>query len=73
MTMHRLGASVVVMETFDPAECLAAIERYHVTHAQFVPTMFTRMLRLPEEERNALRPRPACVGWSTQRPPARSL
>ncbi len=52
MTMHRLGATVVVMESFDPAACLAAIERYHVTHAQFVPTMFTRMLRLPEEERN---------------------
>ena len=52
MIMHRLGASVVVMETFDPAECLSAIERYRVTHAQFVPTMFTRMLRLPEEERN---------------------
>jgi fatty-acyl-CoA synthase len=51
MSMHRAGATVVVMEHFDPRECLALIERHRVTHAQFVPTMFVRMLRLPEEER----------------------
>ena len=51
MSMHRLGATVVVMERFDPARCLALIERHRVTHAQFVPTMFVRMLRLPAEER----------------------
>jgi fatty-acyl-CoA synthase len=53
MATHRLGGTCVVMESFDAAGCLAAIERYRVTHAQFVPTMFTRMLRLPEEERLA--------------------
>jgi fatty-acyl-CoA synthase len=51
MSMHRLGATVVVMEHFDARRCLELIERYRVTHAQFVPTMFIRMLRLPEEER----------------------
>ncbi len=51
MAMHRLGATAVVMESFDAAGCLQAIERYRVTHAQFVPTMFNRMLRLPEEQR----------------------
>jgi long-chain acyl-CoA synthetase len=51
MSMHRLGATVVVMERFDPHHCLELIERYRVTHAQFVPTMFVRMLRLPEPER----------------------
>ncbi len=51
MSMHRLGATVVVMERFDPEECLALIERHRVTHAQFVPTMFVRMLRLPDEVR----------------------
>ena len=30
---------------------LELIERYRVTHAQFVPTMFIRMLKLPKEER----------------------
>ena len=39
------------MERFDPAMALALIERHHVTHAQFVPTMFVRMLKLPDEER----------------------
>ena len=51
MSMQRLGATVVVMESFDPRQCLELIERHRVTQAQFVPTMFVRMLRLPEEER----------------------
>ncbi len=51
MSMHRLGATVVVMEQFDPRRCLELIERHRVTHAQFVPTMFVRMLRLPSAER----------------------
>ena len=51
-SMLRLGATVVVMESFDPAACLALIERYGVTHAQFVPTMFIRMLKLPTAERD---------------------
>ena len=51
MSMQRLGATVVVMERFDPEECLALIERHRVTHAQFVPTMFVRMLRLPDDVR----------------------
>ncbi len=49
---HRLGATLVVMDRFDAAECLSVIERYAVTHAQFVPTHFIRLLRLPEEERH---------------------
>jgi fatty-acyl-CoA synthase len=53
MATHRLGGTCVVMESFDAEQCLDAIERYRVTHAQFVPTMFTRMLRLPEEDRGA--------------------
>ena len=36
---------------FDAADSLASIERHRVTHAQFVPTMFVRMLSLPR--RNA--------------------
>jgi acyl-CoA synthetase (AMP-forming)/AMP-acid ligase II len=51
MSMQRLGATVVVMEQFDPRRCLEIIERHRVTHAQFVPTMFVRMLRLPRTER----------------------
>ena len=51
LTMHRFGATVVVMEKFDPEAALAAIEKYGVTHSQWVPTMFIRMLKLPEEVR----------------------
>ncbi|RBM21985.1 acyl-CoA synthetase [Prauserella sp. PE36] len=51
MSMHRLGATVVVMERFDARRCLELIERHRVTHAQFVPTMFVRLLRLPARER----------------------
>ncbi|MEE2030687.1 acyl-CoA synthetase [Rhodococcus chondri] len=51
MSWHRLGGTVVVMESFDARTCLASIERYRITDAQFVPTMFVRMLKLPTEER----------------------
>jgi acyl-CoA synthetase (AMP-forming)/AMP-acid ligase II len=51
LAMHRFGATVVVMEKFDPEQALAAIETYRVTHSQWVPTMFIRMLKLPAETR----------------------
>jgi long-chain acyl-CoA synthetase len=47
----RIGGTVVVMERFDAATALSLIERYRITEGQFVPTMFVRMLRLPEAER----------------------
>ena len=47
----RIGGTVVIMERFDPVEYLRLIERYQVTHSQLVPTMFSRMLKMPEEER----------------------
>ncbi len=45
------GATLVMMEEFDPREALRCIETYRCNHSQWVPTMFTRMLKLPEEER----------------------
>jgi acyl-CoA synthetase (AMP-forming)/AMP-acid ligase II len=51
-SIQRLGGSVVVMERFDPTKALALIERHRVTHAQFVPTHFVRMLKQPEAERH---------------------
>jgi fatty-acyl-CoA synthase len=50
--IHQVGGTVVVMPRFDPTAALAAIERYRVTHSQWVPTMFVRMLKLPEEARS---------------------
>jgi long-chain acyl-CoA synthetase len=52
-TAQRLGATVVVMEKFDALRALQLIEQYKVTHAQFVPTHFIRMLKLSPEERAA--------------------
>jgi long-chain acyl-CoA synthetase len=46
-----LGATVVMMEKFDAEQALALIEKYKVTHAQFVATMFSRMLKLPQAVR----------------------
>ena len=51
MAVQQLGGTVIVMERFDPEAALAAIERHRVTHAQFVPTHFVRMLKLPEAVR----------------------
>lgn len=53
MTMQASGIPVVVMEKFDAAGTLDAIARHRVTHGQFVPVMFTRMLKLPEAVRNS--------------------
>lgn len=53
MTVHKLGGTVVLMEKFFPEEALAAIEKYKVTHSQWVPTHFVRMLKLSEEQRSA--------------------
>jgi long-chain acyl-CoA synthetase len=49
----RHGGTVIIMERFDPQEYLALIERYQVSHSQLVPTMFSRMLKLPEAQRLA--------------------
>ena len=45
------GGTSVIMRRFDPAAALEAIEKYRCTHSQWVPTMFIRMLKLPEAER----------------------
>src|SRR5207344_3022443 len=51
MVVHRVGGTSVIMEHFDPEQFLALVERYRVTHTQVVPTMFIRILKLPEEVR----------------------
>jgi acyl-CoA synthetase (AMP-forming)/AMP-acid ligase II len=53
MAVHRVGAASVLMRRFDAEAVLRLIEKHRVTHAQFVPTMFVRMLKLPETVRTA--------------------
>ena len=47
----RNGGTAVIMERFDPEQFLALVQKYQVTHTQLVPTMFSRMLKLPDEVR----------------------
>src|SRR5690606_12625376 len=51
LAVHQVGGTIIVMEHFDAEEMLALIDKYEVTHTQVVPTMFVRMLKLPEEVR----------------------
>ncbi len=48
----RMGGTCVIMERFDPEQYLALIENHQITHSQLVPTMFSRLLKLPEDVRN---------------------
>ena len=50
--VQALGGTVVMMKRFDAEQALQAIADRHVSHAQFVPTMFVRMLQLPQETRD---------------------
>src|ERR1700730_17630716 len=47
----RNGGTVIIMESFDPERYLELVEKWGVTHSQLVPTMFSRMLKLPEAAR----------------------
>ena len=49
VSVTSLGGLSVVMPKFDAEVALSLIEKHHITHAQFVPTMFIRMLKLPAE------------------------
>ncbi len=51
--IHATGGTAVVMPRFDAEEALSAIEEHGITHSQWVPTMFVRMLKLPAETRAA--------------------
>jgi len=52
MSVQQEGGTVVISARFDPEEALSAIETHRVTHSQWVPTMFVRLLKLPPEVRN---------------------
>jgi long-chain acyl-CoA synthetase len=50
--VQSLGGTLVMARKFDAEDALVAIERYGVTHSQWVPTMFVRMLKLPDGVRD---------------------
>jgi fatty-acyl-CoA synthase len=51
MTVIKLGGTVFVMASFDAKRSLEMLEKHQVTHSQWVPTMFVRLLKLPAQER----------------------
>jgi len=53
MTALRLGSTLVVLPKFSAQAALDAMTANHVTHSQWVPTMFARLLALPAEARAA--------------------
>ena len=53
MSAQAGGITTVVLEKFDAEGTLDAIQRHRITHGQFVPAMFTRMLKLPPAVRDS--------------------
>ena len=51
MAVNRVGAAAIIMQKFDAEAVLRLIQTHRITHAQFVPTMFVRMLKLPKAVR----------------------
>ena len=51
LSVQSFGATVVMMARFDAENALSLIAQHQVTHSQWVPTMFVRMMKLPPETR----------------------
>jgi long-chain acyl-CoA synthetase len=49
MGSARLGLNMVLQPRFDAEDMLRLIDRHKVSHMHIVPTMFVRLLRLPDE------------------------
>ena len=47
----RMGGTAIIMERFDAETYLRFVEAHRVTHSQLVPTMFSRLLKLPDDVR----------------------
>jgi len=56
IAVQAVGGTLLMMKKFDAASALAAMQQYRITHGYLVPTMFVRMLKLPEAERAAFDP-----------------
>jgi long-chain acyl-CoA synthetase len=52
MLVLRVGGTLVIMQHFEAEEALRLIEAHRITHSNWVPTMFVRMLKLPREVRS---------------------
>ena len=64
----RIGGTVIIMERFDAMDYLALVERYQVSHSQLVPTMFSRMLKLPSKTELATTYHHCALRYTPQHP-----
>lgn len=51
MVTIKMGGAAIIMDRFDAVRALQLIEAERITHSQWVPTMFVRLLKLPEADR----------------------
>lgn len=51
MIAFRVQADITIMPRFDASEFLRLVDEHRIEHCQVVPTMFVRLLELPEHER----------------------
>ena len=51
LSTQAVGGTAVIMEHFDAERYLQLVEAHRITHTQLVPTMFSRMLKLPASVR----------------------
>ena len=51
LRITAFGGTVVLMIRFDALGALESIERFAITHSQWVPTMFVRLLKLSDQDR----------------------
>lgn len=73
LIIQEFGGTVVCLERFDPLGALAAIERYRVSHSQWVPTMLSRLVRLGPAERSRHDLSTHRVAWTSGGPCAVAL
>ncbi len=62
------GLDMTIMTGFDPEEFLRLVEAHRVSVVQMVPTMFVRLLALPEPRSVSATTCRRC-GWSSTPPP----
>ena len=72
MVITATGGTVVAMRRFDAEQALALVEQHRATHSQWVPTMFVRMLKLPDDVRRTRTTSPPSRSPSTPRRRVRS-
>jgi len=53
MNLIRNGGLLILLPRFDAREMLELIECYQVTHLHMVPTMFNRLLKLPDSAKDS--------------------